>query len=60
MIPVFDDAGFLAGVGLALLIAFWYFLRRPLELSQEEAFIIMALLVAIGGVIIMFSMGAFR
>jgi hypothetical protein len=60
MIPVLDDTGFLAGVGLALVIAFWWFLRNPLELSQEEAFIIVSLLVAVGGVIIMYSMGAFR
>ena len=53
MIPVLDDVGFFIGVGVALAAALWYFLRVPLELSQEEAFIIVALLVAIGGVIIM-------
>jgi len=59
MIPVLDDAAFFAGVGIAILILVYIGSRR-LGLSQEEAFIITALILAIGGVIIMFSMGAFR
>lgn len=60
MIPVLDDTGFLVGVGIALLISLWYFLRNPLELSQEEAFIILSLVVAIGGLVIMIREGAFQ
>lgn len=56
MIPVLDDAGFFAGVGIGILILVYIGARR-LGLSQEHAFIITALVLAIGGVAIMLSVG---
>ena len=56
MIPVLDDAGFLAGVGIGILILVYIGARR-LGLGQEEAFALTAFVLAIGGVIIMLSVG---